>query len=114
MQSISQPLKLDQLNNLATQTFGSLVKAVVDVERKILVIDAELHSDLEHYLLDQGSNQADLWGINLHPALFGTPDFIEYDSMINLRPSRGNSSRGVDDPNIRQTIQDIVLPLIQT
>lgn len=99
---------------MADQSFGNLVKAVVDVQRKTVALDAELHSDLEHLLLEQGSQQKYLWGVNLHPQLFKTPDFIEFDSMINLRPSQGNHSRGVDDPKIRDTIQSIITPLISS
>src|SRR4051812_31557344 len=81
----------------AKERFGDLVKAVVDIERKIMMIGAELHSDEEALLLEQGSRQQDLWGINLYPDKTGS-DLIEFDSMINLRPSQGNMSRGVNDP----------------
>ncbi|HER42906.1 MAG TPA: hypothetical protein ENO08_00410, partial [Candidatus Eisenbacteria bacterium] len=72
----------------------------------LVAIDAELHSDLEALLLASGSRQQDLWGINFYPDLDGD-DFIEFDSMINMRPSRGNTSRGVDDEAIRARIADI-------
>ncbi|MBK8232440.1 MAG: hypothetical protein IPK72_18145 [Candidatus Eisenbacteria bacterium] len=45
--------------------FGGLVKAVVDLERSVMLIDAEMHSDQEAELIATGSNQASLWGINL-------------------------------------------------
>jgi hypothetical protein len=76
-----------------------------------MVIDAELHADEEALLIENGSNHSDLWGINLYPELTG-PDFIEYDSMINLRPSQGNRSRGVEDPEVRDHIQKIVRNLV--
>ena len=65
-----------------------------------MVIDAELHADQEKVLLENDSRQENLWGINLYPDDFQDEDFIEFDSMINLRPSWGNRSRGVDDENI--------------
>jgi hypothetical protein len=77
----------------------------------VMAVDAELHSDEEALLLDQGSRQEDLWGINLYPALAGE-DFIEFDSMINLRPAQGNRSRGVDDPAVRERILQIVDALV--
>ena len=97
---------------MAQETFGDLVKAVVDIEKEIMVIDAELHSDAEALLLENGSEQKNLWGINLYPAL-DNEDFIEFDSMINLRPSFGNLSRGVDDPQIREKIINIVNKLVE-
>jgi len=107
MMIVEEPISIDELRRLA-QTFGQLVKAVVDVKQEVLVIDAELHADEEAFLLEAGSQQEDLWGINFYPDSPGE-DFIEYDSMINLRPAFGNSSRGVDDPSIREKIQQIVL-----
>lgn len=62
----------------------------------------------EQFLLEQGSKQYDLWGINLYPAKHGTDDFIEYDSMINVRSSQGNLSRDVEDVDVRQKIVGII------
>ncbi|NLB11825.1 hypothetical protein GX830_00400 [Candidatus Dojkabacteria bacterium] len=92
---------------MASKMFGSLTKAVVDIEEGILVVDAGLHSDQEAYLLDRGSKQKDLWGINIHPELEGD-ERVEFDSMINLRPIEGNFSRGIDDVKIQKKILDIV------
>lgn len=93
--------------------YHRLVKAVVDIEKEIIAIDAELHSDEEMLLLENGSQQENLWGINIHPGLAETTDWIEFDSMINLRPSHGNSSRSVNDPKIREKIVLIVNKWIQ-
>ena len=92
---------------MAANMFGNLVKAVVDVERGLLALDAELHSDLEALLLEDGSKQKSLWGINLYPEKQGD-DYIEFDSLINLRPSQGNSSRGVDDAGVRQKVIEVI------
>lgn len=107
MKIISDIITLDELKNMASATFGDLVKAVVDVERDIIAVDAELHSDLEAALLENGSRQKDLWGINLYPDMQGE-GFIEFDSVINMRPSQGNRSRGVDDLQVRRKIFEIV------
>lgn len=104
-------IKLDELSKMAEDMFGDLVKAVVDVARDIMIVDAELHADEEALLIAHGSDQTDLWGVNLYPALEGD-DFVEFDSMINLRPSRGNRSRGVEDPAIREIIRRIVNNLV--
>jgi len=108
MHIVESTVSRSALQRLASQTFGDLVKAVVDVDKAILVIDAELHADEEEFLLEQGSRQENLWGINLYPNKPGE-EFIEFDSMINLRPSFGNASRGVDDPRTRERIIQIVL-----
>lgn len=107
MKILVNTISLDDLKRMASATFGDMVKAVVDIERGLLAVDAELHSDLEAALLEDGSKQKDLWGINLYPA---TPDedFIEFDSMINVRPSQGNRSRGVEDEDLRGKIAAIV------
>jgi hypothetical protein len=54
----------------------------------------------------------DLWGINLYPADAG-PEWLEFDSMINVRPSRGNRSRDVEDPVLRDAIRQLVSSLVR-
>jgi len=103
MKIIAELLLLGELKQMAEATFGNLVKAVVDVDREIIAVDAELHSDLEALLLEDGSKQKNLWGINLYPEIQGD-DFVEFDSMINMRPSQGNRSRGVENEEMRKKI----------
>lgn len=87
--------------------FGNLVKAVVDIRQSLFVVDSELHSDQEAFLIQNGSKQEDLWGINIYPSL-GIDKRIEFDSMINLPPSQGNTSLRVEDKEIQEKIVDIV------
>lgn len=97
-----------ELSQMAARMYGNMVKAVIDINKNILVVDAELHSDQEQFLLEQGSLQGDLWGINLYPDQFGTAEFIEFDSMINIRPRQKNMSRGVEDLELRRRIVSLV------
>jgi len=103
----ANPIRRAELTVMASAMFGDLVKAVVDIRREVMAVDAELHSDEEALLIELGSEQEDLWGINLYPALPGN-DLVEFDSMINLRPSQGNRSRGVEDAAVRERILAIV------
>lgn len=112
MRLIDSPISAGELKVMAEERFGNLVKAVVDVERKIMALDGELHSDEEALLLENGSRQESLWGINIYPELEG-PERIEFDSVINIRPSQGNLSRGVDDPAIRERIAQIASELLK-
>ncbi len=109
MRLLTEKITQAELQEMSRRVFGNLVKAVVDVEKNLLVLDAELHSDEEGYLLDRGSRQQDVWGINLYPEFpVGDENFVEFDSMINLRPLENNHSRSVDDPAIREKILKIV------
>jgi hypothetical protein len=103
---IVKELTRNELKQMAADTFGNFVKAVVDVDRGLIAVDAELHSDLEALLLENGSKQKNLWGINLYPDLDGE-EFIEFDSLINIRPSQGNKSRGVEKEETRRRIVEI-------
>jgi len=109
---ISTKISMDELKKVAEERFGDLVKAVVDVNKMIMAIGGELHADEEALLLERGSSQSDLWGINLYPDS-SFPEMIEFDSMINIRPSQGNRSRGVEDESIRKSILEIVRNLIE-
>jgi hypothetical protein len=88
------------------------VKAVVDVDQGIMAVGGEMHADEEALLLDEGSAQPSLWGINLYPAQLGTPRFIEFDSVINIRPRQGNRTRSVDDAAVRAALASIVDRLV--
>jgi len=112
MRIVDKEITIAELKQMAIATFGNMVKAVVDVERKLIAVDAELHSDLEALLLEKGSKQKDLWGINLYPAMEGD-DFVEFDSLINIRPSQGNRSRGVDNEELRKKIISVVTARIK-
>lgn len=105
---IIDTISVTELNQMAEKMYGNLVKAVIDIQKDILVVDAEMHADQEQYLLEQGSKQNDLWGINLYPEKFDSNDFVEFDSMINIRPRQNNMSRSVEDPTIREKIIQLV------
>lgn len=104
---LDKQISISQLTSIATEVYGDMVKAVADVSKNLLAIDAELHSDLEEILLENGSKQEDLWGFNIYPEMEGE-DFIEFDSLINIRPRQNNRSRDVEDGEIRRKIIDIV------
>jgi hypothetical protein len=110
---VATAIPVEALAAIAETSFGNLVKAVVDIVRGVMILGAEMHADEEALLLEEGSRQADLWGINLYPDRFGTPDFIEFDSMINLRPRQGNRSRSVEDPEARQAVTALVARLVK-
>ena len=112
IQIISKPIPMSELADMASREFFDMVKAVVDVDRGVMAIGGELQSDEEMRLLDTGSEQRNLWGINLYPGR-AEDEFIEFDSMINLRPSHGNRSRGVDDPAVREKVTDVVRRLVR-
>ncbi len=111
VQIISKAVNRDVLRAVAKERFGDMVKAVVDIKQGVMAIGGELHADEEQMLLEQGSRQEDLWGINLYPDIQNA-DWLEFDSMINLRPSQGNRSRGVEDPELQKRIRSTVSSLI--
>lgn len=104
---LERKISKEELKQLAKNYFGDMIKGVVDVDRNILALDAELHSDLESLLLQNGSEQYSLWGINLYPEL-SDDDFLEFDSLINIRPHQGNVSRDVEDDSVKNRIRKIV------
>lgn len=108
---IREQITRAELAEMAQARFGDMVKAVVDVARGVMAVSGELQSDEEALLLEDGSRQSDLWGINLYPDESGT-DWIEFDSLINVRPSQSNRSRGVEDDATRTAIRRIVHDLV--
>ena len=112
VQLVREKITVEELKKMAKNMLGDFVKAVVDIEQEIMAVDAELHADEESILLEQGSKQEHLWGINIYPEFVGDKRWIEFDSMINLRPSFGNNSRSVGDQKIQKRIINVVNKLV--
>jgi hypothetical protein len=99
------------LRRLVERHFEDMVKYVVDVERGIAAVGGELHADEEALLLAHGSRQDDLWGANYYPGR-GRDDCIEFTSLINIRPARGNRGMTIEDPSVRARIRELTYLLI--
>lgn len=114
MKIIKDKIEIRELKRICDSgNFLHMLKAVVDIEKEIMAIDAEMHSDLMDFLIEtENSVFKNLWGINLYPAEDGE-DFIVFDSLINIRPGLGNKTMGVDEPETRVKIINIVHKLCQ-
>ena len=109
MVNIKEKINLDKLKEIENvRFFEDMMKAVVDIEKEEIAVNAELHSDLEQYLLESGSSDKNLYGINI---LFDEKE-IEFDSLINPPRNREagypRAGRTVADPAARQKIEEIV------
>jgi len=109
---VNRSITLKELKDIASLGFGDMVKAVVDVEKRIMAIGGSMHADEEKFLLEQGASQDDLWGINIYPDS-QEENRIEFDSMINVRPRQNNRSRGVESIELQKKIIEIVDLLIK-
>ncbi len=110
---IKDKITLSELKVLAQEQYGDLIKAVVDVKQEMLGVGGELHIDIQSILVEKENCQGqDTWGINLYLEKTGD-DFIEFDSMINLKPLLGNKTRGVENIEIQNKIRDIVNKLVK-
>ena len=85
-------------------TLETYIKLAVDVRRRIIAGGGGMHADCEAALLEDGSEQADMWGADWVP----DSQEVRYESMINIRPKQGNRSMTVGDPKLRETIAAIV------
>lgn len=108
---VDSPITWQKIKEVSEAGFGDMVKAVVDVEKRVMAIGASMHADEEAFLLDRGSDQKNLWGINIYPDLPAS-DRIEFDSMINIRPHQNNRSREVEDEALRTRIVAVVNELV--
>lgn len=101
---------LQEIKNDHNHFFESMVKGVADINNQLIALDADLHADLEELLLEEGSNQADLWGFNI---FLKEPNQIEYTSLINIRPTQGNRSMKIEDDKIKKQVEKLIHELIQ-
>jgi len=112
MKLINSKISKAELAEIAKERFGDMIKAVVDIELGIMVVGGELHADEEAMLLERGSKQENLWGINIYTDK-QTDERIEFDSMINIRPRQNNRSRDVLDQAVREKITIVVNNLVE-
>lgn len=101
----------ETLHRLVHNDFGDMVKFVADVQRGVIAIGGELHADAEQILLDAGSRQEDLWGANYYPGR-GREGCVEFTSLINISPARGNRGMLIGDPILREQIRTMTHALI--
>lgn len=111
IQIIKDKITKAELALLAQEQFGDFVKAVVDIEKGIMAIGGELHADMEAFLVAKGSLLNNLWGINLHPDL-AEDEWVEFNSMINIRPLQGNRSRGIESLEVQKKVKAVVKTLV--
>lgn len=109
---IRDKISLAELQELAREGFGDMVKVVVDVEKEIMAVGGELHADGEQELLNQGSSQKNLWGVNLYP-FESTDKQIRFESLINIRPGQNNRSMEIQDEELKKRVADVARSLLQ-
>ena len=93
-----------QIQEMNETLQGKFIKVVVDVEEHILAGGGEMHADCEAELIEDGSRQEDLWGANWYS---GSGD-VEFESVINIRPKRGNRKTTIEDPQIRAQVEAVI------
>lgn len=108
---ITKKISVSELKAMAEERFGDMVKAVVDIEKTVIALGGEMHADEEAVLLETGSKQENLWGINIYPEA-KAEDFVEFDSMINIRPRQDNRSRRVENSDTRQKILEVIKHIV--
>lgn len=108
---IKNPITKTELERLAKNNYGNMIKGVVDVEKDIIALGGELHADSEAVLLQQGSVQENLWGFNIYTDQPKNKK-IEYTSFINIRPSQNNNSLEVQDKILKNKIKNIINRLV--
>ena len=111
MQILDHKVKISELKTLAEKMYGFLIKGVIDIEKEIVVIDGEMHSDLQEALVAAGSRGINIWGFNIRPDK--GEDWLEFDSMVNIKPLLNNLTRGIDDPKTRARAELIIRQIIK-
>lgn len=88
--------------------YESMIKIVVDIRRRVLAGGGEMHSDCESVLLDDGSEQDDLWGANWYPS----EQEIVFESLINIRPRLGNRNVLIQSEELRQQVESVTRDIL--
>jgi hypothetical protein len=90
------------------QAYSEMIKIVVDIQRGLLAGGSKMHYEGEELLLEQGSEQGDLWGATWYPAT----QKIEFESLINIRPRLSNRSTVIQQPELRDKVEALTRNLL--
>ncbi len=99
----------EQITQMAETYYGLMIKLAVDVKQEILAGGGELHADCEQSLLDNGSQQENIWGADWYPEL----KRVGFESLINIRPRQQNRSMEIQDHSLRESVERIVRKLLE-
>ncbi len=105
---INSKISKKDLQEIAKDFYGYMVKGVVDIELEILAMGGEYHMDANNVLIENGSIQKNVWGFNWYFEKIGD-ERIEYVSLINIRPKEGNRVMEVQDLSLRDKMKSIIL-----
>ena len=109
IQIITDEISTDKVREIAQEFYKTMIKGVVDIEKEIIALGGEYHMDANVVLLEKGSKQKDIWGFNINlDEPIDSDLWIEYISLINIRPLQNNKSMEIQDENIRQKVKDII------
>jgi|SRR3989338_541689 len=109
---VKERIKRSELKELAKEIFGDMVKGTADIKRGVMALGGELHIDSNELLVRDGSAQSDVWGFNLYPEERGA-GFIEYNSLVNIKPALGNRSPDIKDEGIKEKIAVVVAKFVE-
>ncbi len=104
---LKQRATVSDIQNMLEQ-YDGMIKIVVDIRRHILSGGGEMYADCDTELLEDGSEQDDLWGANWYP----DEQRIEFESLINIRPRMGNRSILIQDDNLRKQVEMVTLEIL--
>ena len=104
---VHEPVDRETLNALTKKWHHTLVKGVADIKTGLVALGGEWHIDANNKLIEEGSEQKNLWGFNIYPKEKGD-EAIEYNSLINIRPLQGNRSMELTDEETRKAIRKVV------
>lgn len=114
MKIVKDNIEITKLQEICKNgPFAEVVKAVIDIEKRIMAIDAEMHADLRDVLMqEEQSEDKNLWGVNLFPNATGDA-FIVITSLINIKPGLGNKNMGIDNPDTKEKVITIINTLVK-
>lgn len=104
---VKDEISLAEVKEIAKEFYGNMIKGVIDVKNEIIALGGEYHMDANMVLTEQGSKQVNIWGFNLRLEK-KEEEWIEYTSLINIRPNQGNREMELQDKNLRKKIKEII------
>ncbi len=112
IQILEKPVSMDYVRELAVEWYGTMIKGTVDIAKNKVAIGGKYHVESCELLVEGGGDHTNVWGFNIR---FEEDQngILEFDSLVNIKPSLGNKSRSVENPEIIKKATEIIHSWIQ-
>ncbi len=104
---LTEKMSIEEVKKFAGNWYDSMIKGTVDIVKNKVALGGDYHIESCELLTQNGSTSENVWGFNIRFEE-GVDGILEFDSMVNIKPSLGNKSRSILDEDVASVAEKII------